>query len=707
MRPIKLSKVFIFYLAIWLTFASVMAGVIQADGIRKRVDSEFQQFKDILLGLIDQVFLVEGGLDRTGSLYAFLQSVQLPEWFLGIRFISRYSELNGIYWIRGGNGWSQVTELPDEREDQLLRITAHVAHPRWRAVDLLFTKDEFAHRTVHSVFYTTLYIILFAAMSVTMAFFLLKKYVISPLNSLKSDLNRFPQDLSHRLPPYPIMEFENVAQAFNSMADRLYKSQLDLDFLTSLNQEVFNFLEQPLLITAGNILVSYNHAAEIFFGLSRLDCSRPVEYFNQPIDKLLKNIVAEKIPKTTYSERRLRLKASSHRLYDVHLTRIQRKPNFFAVQIIDVTEIDRAEKVQKVQQQAETLAMVASGVVHDLNNILSGLTGTTSILKFLADSSPVIESSVLKEKLMLLEACSSRAISLSNSLLHLSSRHDIEFKPFNLVEAVANAVNIARSSSGPDVQFLLDELSRQVIVLGDQARTEQIILNLLINSVHALGVMAGRENPRGIINLDIQEISPQPILPTLYPELQNESYIRLRISDNGVGIPHEIQKKIFEPFFTTKSREKGSGLGLSLVLSGMILQKGWLNLFSEPGRGTCFDLYYLPEAPVHPPPKRKLNLYFCNHNLPLTDDLLAAYLEEGIELDLYEDVPKTVIDDRYDGYLIDRNYLDDLSPTILSSWAGKKVALVCQCPQIGSKSQPLPIPVLSFPFLWEDLTGIF
>ncbi len=708
MHPFKISKIFTIVLLIWAILFVALAVTVQFFVLRGRLQQEFEDFKSITLGLTEKVFLDVQDPNQLKNLLSFLQTVKTPRWFIGVRVISGSSDQDDVNFLRLGDEWKQHAEVPSGLQKEVQVLRREVSHPLWSAIELFFANNELTNRATSALVSTLSYLALFAGASALVGYYVLKRNVVRSLKSLKTDMTRFGNDVRYRLPRYPVQEFEEVAQEFNAMADKLYKSQEDVQFLTNLSQEVFNFIDQPLLITEGNILITYNLAAETFFGLSRVDCSRPVDHFNQTIDKLLRKAASEHVHRSSVIERRVKLKATSNRLYDIHLTKVKGKSNFFAVQIIDVTEMDRAEKVQKVQSQAEMLALVAGGVVHDLNNILSGLTGTTSILKYLIESNSVIESSALKDKIALLEACSSRAVHLSQSLLHLSTRRDIEYKAFDLNQAILNALTIAQSNAGTGVVFQQEGPPSPVYVMGDIARTEQIILNLLINSIHALGVMAGKEAAEGLIRLKVQRLSPQGILPAMFPELKKESYVRLRVTDNGVGIPNEIQKLIFEPFFTTKSRETGSGLGLSLVLSGMILQKGWLNLFSKPGLGTCFDLYFVPQDAVAPPSRKPLKLMFCNQTIPITEDLLAAYQEENIELDLYEDLPDSVSWDGYDGLLIDSSFLlEEPSPIVSGYLSERKAIVVCQCPEIMKIPGVSAAHVISFPFLWEDLVQVF
>lgn len=709
MRPIKIARIFILALTIWSVLFIVIGITIQVQAIRRRIEGETARIKQTMVAAITRAVAHSWAYGQPEAVEHFLNEIAAPSWLAAVCLVRPQSEEGPIVatWLQTRSVWKASRGLVWQKPYAPGLHRATVPGLPDLLIEFYFDEEEISLVTFWSIVQNFLYLVGFTVVSALIGYYVLHKYVSGSLKGMEKNLDEFGKNPTFRLPPYPIDEFDRVARAFNRLADRLSQSQADLDWLTKLNQEVYNLIDQPLLITEKTTLVSYNTAAADFFGLSRIDCGHPLANFNQQIHNLMSRIAASNRPQSLH-ERKVKLKATSNKLYDIHVTGIHGRTNFFVVQIIDVTEAERLEMAQRVQQQVETLSVMASGVVHDLNNILSGLTGTTSILKFLSETQPQVDSRIIQEKVGLLEACSSRAISLSQSLLHLSSRREFEYRPFDLAAAVESALQVVRATAGPRVHFVWNGSGSSVQVMGDQARTEQIVLNLLINSVHALGTMADRSVPEGTITIQIRTIVSQGILYAAYPESRRSACVRLRVIDDGVGIPQEIQKRVFEPFFTTKSRDTGSGLGLSLVRTGMFLQLGWLALFSEPGLGTCVDLYFVPKILNEPPEAvgQRLRVFFWNHRLPVSEDLLGAYEDENIELNLADEWSDAAAAEPFDAVLVDHHLVSDETRALESLWsASGRVFVAHPCPELV-RQRFADVEVLPFPFFREDLEAV-
>ncbi|NVB36686.1 response regulator [Pseudenhygromyxa sp. WMMC2535] len=223
-------------------------------------------------------------------------------------------------------------------------------------------------------------------------------------------------------------------------------------------------------------------------------------------------------------------------------------------------------------RQLEVAGRLASGVAHDLNNLLSVVSMTTYMLP---DAGP----DELPELVDDLNSAIELGGALTTRLLALARRScaQAEAREVDVNEILGALERLVRRSMNPavDVRF---ELSAEVGgVTIDPTRFEQIVLNLAIN--------ANRAMPEGGV-LNIRSAV------RTRPEDEDRAWVVVEIEDTGVGMDQSIQRRIFEPFFTTRGDAGGTGLGLSIVKEIVEGAAGFLELNSEPGRGTCFRVYF-------------------------------------------------------------------------------------------------------------------
>ena len=705
MRNVKLFKIFVLVFVVWSVAFNVATTVLQFYFAQQRSLREYRHTALLIKNsLLNVVKLAEAKKDYE-AVDHFLNSFISPEWFIGFNLqVITDSEFQQFWYQEEGN-WSRKLNFTLPENSNLKIVQAELNSEHKIFLTFYFDENLIQRRLILTILQIEVYQIIFIGISALVGFWALNKFVLSVTQRLEKEMHLYGLDNSYRLSQYPVLEFNNLAQAFNKVIEKLDKSQSDYDWLKQLNQEIFDLINQPMLITKHKELITFNASAANFFGLSRVDCFQSVDHFNRKLGEIIEKFESDPFKKSII-ERKVKLKVTSERIFDIILVRILGKDNLLALQIIDVTDVERFELLQRVQHQVDSLGTLASGVVHDLNNILSGLTGTTSVLKYMAENKPFVESEAIQKNIGILEGCSARALSLSRSLLNLSSRREFEFKPFDLLESVEEAVRIAKTNSGSKIEFIWERSNTPIMVMGDLARTEQVILNVLINSLHAMGMMAGKSEPEGVIKIEITPLSPQACISTYYHEAFQNSYVRLRIIDQGIGISKELQKKIFEPFFTTKSREAGSGLGLSLVQTGMFLQRGWVSIFSEEGLGTALDLFFLPAEPIPNLVKKKRHYFLWNESLSISEELIEAFEEDGISFSLDECWDESQID-QFDGIMIDyhvfERLLEDEKSKTKISISAPKIVLVHPCPFLIQSRIQTPFPFLAFPFFLEDL----
>ena len=177
-------------------------------------------------------------------------------------------------------------------------------------------------------------------------------------------------------------------------------------------------------------------------------------------------------------------------------------------------------------------------------------------------------------------------------LLSLSRGQELPFSIVDLNQIVQDTIKICERTLDKSVEITFIPCDGKAEVSAYPAQIEQILLNLCINAAHAMTIMRPTGDKKGgKLKIEIQNISVGKNMINTIPDATEGNYRLLSVEDSGVGIPPESMTKIFEPFYTTKKKEHGSGLGLSMVYNIVRKHKGFLELFSTPGKGTTFFIF--------------------------------------------------------------------------------------------------------------------
>jgi len=245
----------------------------------------------------------------------------------------------------------------------------------------------------------------------------------------------------------------------------------------------------------------------------------------------------------------------------------------------DVTAQKILEEQLRQAQKMEAIGQFAGGIAHDFNNILTGIVGFASLAQM-----KVSEGDPLRAHIDQVLAAADRAAGLTHSLLAFSRKQVLNLKPVNLNEVVQKVDKFLGRIIGEDIKLQISFKAEEVVVNADSGQIEQVLLNLATNVRDAM--------PQGgTFTIVTEPVHIDQEYVDFYGSGRPGDYARLAVSDSGIGMDAETRKRIFEPFFTTKEVGKGTGLGLSIVYGIVKQHNGFINVYSEPGRGTTFSIY--------------------------------------------------------------------------------------------------------------------
>ncbi len=371
------------------------------------------------------------------------------------------------------------------------------------------------------------------------------------------------------------LEFNNLAENISDMGREIAEIEEKLVklFETSRDAIIISDIKGQILEInpAGLQMFGYENKEQIESALA---------FYSKPSDR---SRFIEQVMQKGYIENyeiKAKRKDGSYfyALLSSSLVRDERnEPLFFISVAKDITEKLRIQQQLFQAQKMESLGKLVGTIAHDLNNMLTVVSSNNQLIQIHTK-----EDEKIGKYTEGIAVAVGKIRDFIKQLLAFSKRQVFEFKIYDLNEVIQEEIKLLKPALREDVTLKVKTYSEPLYVSLDVTQFTQVLLNLLVNSLEAM--------PNGgEISISLERKRIEKIVADSYPRVKEGVFACVSFSDTGKGIPEEIIDKIFEPFFTTK--ESGTGLGLSTVYSIVEQHKGFINVYSELGKGTTFRIY--------------------------------------------------------------------------------------------------------------------
>jgi PAS domain S-box-containing protein len=348
-------------------------------------------------------------------------------------------------------------------------------------------------------------------------------------------------------------------------------------------------------------IVLVNSQTEVLFGYAR------DELLGQAVEMLVPERFCEAHPKhraNYFEEPRTRPMGADLELYgrrrdgtefpaEISLSSIRTDGGRLATAAIrDVSErraaeimFEQSEREKALQEQLaqsrrlESVGQLAGGIAHDFNNILGVI---MNYAEFVGDE--LEPGSQAHQDVEEIRRAAERAAALTRQLLIFSRREVVKPELLYLRDVISELENLLRRALGERVELLTHFGEDRCAFEADPGQIEQVLVNLAVNARDAMP-----EGGRLVIEVDKAELDEE--YTYMHPDTKPGTYVRLKVSDTGVGMDEETLQRAFEPFYTTKRKGEGTGLGLATVYGIVTAAGGRIDLYSEPGVGTTVKIH--------------------------------------------------------------------------------------------------------------------
>lgn len=251
----------------------------------------------------------------------------------------------------------------------------------------------------------------------------------------------------------------------------------------------------------------------------------------------------------------------------------------------EMLERQRAEAALRQALKMQAVGQLTGGIAHDFNNMLTGIIGSIDIMRRRLEQG---DAAGLRRYLDGAAGSARRAAALTNRLLAFSRQHAPDSRPLDVNALIGSLQELLTRTLGEQVVLRVLPAPDLPLARADANQLESALLNLVINARDAMpqgGALTIETAPAQLTAQEAQR----------HAEARPGTYVRIAVSDTGIGMPPEVLARVFEPFFTTKPAGQGTGLGLAMIYGFIRQSGGYVRLHSRPGHGCRVELY-LPVA---------------------------------------------------------------------------------------------------------------
>jgi PAS domain S-box-containing protein len=245
----------------------------------------------------------------------------------------------------------------------------------------------------------------------------------------------------------------------------------------------------------------------------------------------------------------------------------------------NITENKKIQEQLLHAQKMEAVGQLAGGIAHDFNNILTAMMGYAGLVQMDLRKGGI--SAVHVNEII---DAAQRAANLTHALLAFSRKQEIDPKPVDLNDVVKVIKGLLSRLIGEDIELIVKVTDEPLTIMADVTQIEQVLMNLVTNARDAMPA-----GGRLILSTDLMEMTAQFVESHGYG--RPGTYALISVEDTGCGMDLKTRERIFEPFFTTKGVGKGTGLGLATAYGTVKQHKGYITVYSHPGKGTIFKIY--------------------------------------------------------------------------------------------------------------------
>jgi PAS domain S-box-containing protein len=288
----------------------------------------------------------------------------------------------------------------------------------------------------------------------------------------------------------------------------------------------------------------------------------------------------------------------------------------------DVTERKRLEEQYRQSQKMESLGTLAGGIAHDFNNILAIILGHASLLahnQHIPGKQTASAEAIIK--------ATNRGAALVSQLLTFASKTDVLFESVSINEVVLEITKLVAETFPKSVVITTRLDPNLPSIVADPSQVHQMVLNLCVNSRDAM--------PRGgTISLVTTLVGGESVAGQ-FSDAGAAQYVVLQVSDTGAGMDEETRRRVFEPFFTTKEKGKGTGLGLATVYGIIESHGGFVDVESEVGIGTTFQIYLPAQTSLR---EQQQTVREPAREVPRGSETILVVEDEEMLLDLLKNI---------------------------------------------------------------------